>query len=378
MAKPKKHRTSAPDPPAAAARLPWQPPAPPVPMALLISLAALLVRVLVSVGPYSGQGAAPKFGDYEAQRHWMELTLHLPPSDWYRDTSDNDLAYWGLDYPPLSAYQSLLHGRIFNASLPDAVALRSSRGYESTESKLLMRWTVLSSDLLVFFPAALWFVWAYLKGGIGISAEERREGWMWLLAMVLLSPCLLLIDHGHFQYNCISLGLTLGAIAGVLSRNELVAAALFTLAINHKQMSLYFAPAFFSHLLGKCLKRKYPIVEVMKLAFVVLGTFALVWWPFLHSYEAALQVISRLAPFERGIYEDYVANFWCSTSVIIKWKRLFAIKPLKLMSLSATILASLPSFVQQVKSPSNLGFLYSLMNSSFSFYLFSYQGMFYC
>lgn len=48
------------------------------------------------------------------------------------------------------------------------------------------------------------------------------------------------------------------------------------------------------------------------------------------------------------------------------------------MSLSATILAFLPSFVQQVKSPSNLGFLYSLMNSSFSFYLFSYQGMLYC
>ena len=65
-----------------------------------------------------------------------------------------------------------------------------------------MRWTVLSSDLLVFFPSALWFVWAYMKGGIGISAEERREGWMWLLAMVLLSPCLLLIDHGHFQVSC--------------------------------------------------------------------------------------------------------------------------------------------------------------------------------
>ncbi|AQL02949.1 Phosphatidylinositol/phosphatidylcholine transfer protein SFH13 [Zea mays] len=49
--------------------------------------------------------------------------------------------------------------------------------------------------------------------GVGISGEERREGWMWLLAMVLSSPCLVLIDHGHFQCNCISLGLTLGAIA---------------------------------------------------------------------------------------------------------------------------------------------------------------------
>uniref|UniRef100_A0A804PQT5 C3H1-type domain-containing protein n=1 Tax=Zea mays TaxID=4577 RepID=A0A804PQT5_MAIZE len=58
---------------------------------------------------------------------------------------------------------------------------------------------------------------------------------MWLLAMVLSSPCLVLIDHGHFQCNCISLGLTLGAIAGVLSRNKLVTATLFTLAIIHKQ-----------------------------------------------------------------------------------------------------------------------------------------------
>ncbi|AQK76050.1 putative dolichyl pyrophosphate Man9GlcNAc2 alpha-13-glucosyltransferase [Zea mays] len=103
-----------------------------------------------------------------------------------------------------------------------------------------MRWTVLSSDLLVFFPAALWFVWAYIKLGVGISGEERREGWMWLLAMVLSSPCLVLIDHGHFQCNCISLGLTLGAIAGVLSRNKLVTATLFTLAIIHKQVCLMF------------------------------------------------------------------------------------------------------------------------------------------
>ncbi|KAL5649243.1 hypothetical protein ACJX0J_040052, partial [Zea mays] len=117
--------------------------------------------------------------------------------------------------------------------------------------KLLMRWTVLSSDLLVFFPAALWFVWAYMKLGVGISGEERREGWMWLLAMVLISPCLVLIDHGHFQYNYISLGLTLEAIAGVLSRNELIAAALFTLAI--KQVCLMFR---------KFLKCKVPVAAV--------------------------------------------------------------------------------------------------------------------
>ena len=36
---------------------------------------------------------APYGGDFEAQRHWMELTLHLPMKHWY----SHDLHYWGLD-----------------------------------------------------------------------------------------------------------------------------------------------------------------------------------------------------------------------------------------------------------------------------------------
>jgi alpha-1,3-glucosyltransferase len=46
------------------------------------------------------------FGDYEAQRHWMELTIHLPLREWYT----HDLPYWGLDYPPLTAYVSWICG----------------------------------------------------------------------------------------------------------------------------------------------------------------------------------------------------------------------------------------------------------------------------
>lgn len=94
------------------------------------------------------------FGDYEAQRHWQEVTYNLPVHEWsvcslfclstgasetykvsirqcapvsghlsgldrfffvfflpihrYFNTSDNDLNYWGLDYPPLTAYHSLI------------------------------------------------------------------------------------------------------------------------------------------------------------------------------------------------------------------------------------------------------------------------------
>lgn len=98
----------------------------------------------------AGAGTPPKFGDYEAQRHWMELTTHLPVKQWcgmrlpsaracrrvtccvlphhpsgrrrtervavpppllcrshrYEDGPDNDPKYWPLDYPPLSGYQA--------------------------------------------------------------------------------------------------------------------------------------------------------------------------------------------------------------------------------------------------------------------------------
>lgn len=42
----------------------------------------------------------------------MEITVNLEPTDWYRNTSYNDLMYWGLDYPPLTAYHSYLNGKM--------------------------------------------------------------------------------------------------------------------------------------------------------------------------------------------------------------------------------------------------------------------------
>ncbi|KAK1320934.1 putative dolichyl pyrophosphate Man9GlcNAc2 alpha-1,3-glucosyltransferase [Acorus calamus] len=61
-----------------------------------------------------------------------------------------------------------------------------------------------------------------------------------------------------------------------------------------------------------------PLLEVFKLGLVVTLTFAVVWSPYLYSLEAVMEVLSRLAPFERGVYEDYVANFWCTFSVLVK------------------------------------------------------------
>ena len=58
-----------------------------------------------------------------------------------------------------------------------------------------MRWTVLSSDALVFFPAVFYFVLGYHSG----RPSGQKTHIAWHIAMILLNPCLMLIDHGHFQ-----------------------------------------------------------------------------------------------------------------------------------------------------------------------------------
>jgi len=121
------------------------------------------------------------FGDYEAQRHWMELTNHLPLRQWYT----YDLQYWGLDYPPLTAYHSWLCGKMWvvpgilaltshreknSGSSIDAswFALDTSRGIETPTSKLFMRSTVLLSDYAIYVPA----VWLFTR--VWHSGRSRR------------------------------------------------------------------------------------------------------------------------------------------------------------------------------------------------------------
>ena len=47
----------------------------------ILIILSLVFRWIISMGPYSGQGKGPLHGDFEAQRHWMELTNHLPVWD---------------------------------------------------------------------------------------------------------------------------------------------------------------------------------------------------------------------------------------------------------------------------------------------------------
>lgn len=175
---------------------------------------------------HSGAGAPPIRGDFEAQRHWISLTssaissprlyssspnsLSVPLKEWY----SHDLSYWGLDYPPLTAYHSLLIGIIARASpysapfvelrpvttAPveelDAWEGRMSAMEVKGEMKHWMRGTVIIGDLLVWISAVV----VYAQANFGAGKKERVTQTVVVATLsILLQPALILIDNGHFQ-----------------------------------------------------------------------------------------------------------------------------------------------------------------------------------
>ena len=310
---------------------------------------AILLRIIVSFHPHSGQNDPPQYGDYEAQRHWMEITINLPITEWYKNSTSNNLLYWGLDYPPLQAYHSWFFGQISSFIEPSSVKLNNSHGYETKSHKAFMRLTVLVSDLLIMMPPLL-----------KLSPNTA------LLALCLFYPALILIDHAHFQYNCCSLGLLLWATYNLKLKKYALSAIYFTLSLNFKQMQLYHSIPFFTILLKICLKENF-FNNFLKISISVLLPFCVLWAPFGSSIP---NVFSRLFPVNRGVFEDYVANFWCMFNIIYKIR-----ENNKMVEICAlfTILGALPSNIKLFLNPNFKQFQLTLINSALSFFLFSYQ-----
>jgi hypothetical protein len=133
---------------------------------LTIHCFVILIKILVGQFGYSGEGDKPKFGDFEAQRHWMELTIYLPVKEWYTNSGINNIDYWPLDYPPMSGYHSYILGKILNKFIPDSVEFQESHGYESPMFKMVMRFFALISDVITFHLGVnlfCWYIFIYLK-----------------------------------------------------------------------------------------------------------------------------------------------------------------------------------------------------------------------
>jgi alpha-1,3-glucosyltransferase len=157
------------------------------------------------------------------------------------------------------------------------------------------------------------------------------------------------------------------------------------LALGFKQIALYYALCFFFYMLGWALFNGKSLgIKVLRLGLLglsVIGTFALLFGPFLRaqpegwqSLTQIQQILHRVFPFDRGLYEDKVANFWCVTNLLIKWRTIFSQDQLKLLTTVLTFgcgtLAS--STLLSAQRRKHL-FWEVLSVVSLSFFLFGYQ-----
>ncbi|OJD19806.1 hypothetical protein AJ78_00306 [Emergomyces pasteurianus Ep9510] len=364
----------------------------------LILMVVGLFRWSTSLWGYSGQNTPPMYGDFEAQRHWMEVTTHLPLSLWYF----YDLQWWGLDYPPLTAYHSWLLGKIGSMIDPSWFALDDSRGIEGPLLKVYMRATVIVSEYLVYIPAVVIFLRRY-------SRLQGTHVWASSIALVaiLMQPATILVDHGHFQYNTVMLGLVVAALESMFAGRMLWACLFFVSALCFKQMALYFAPTIFAFMLGACFSPRIRIGRLICISIITTLTFGLIFSPFIvtplynkyRGIELSLpspslvqslpvklddsswifppilqlgQAIHRIFPFSRGLFEDKVANIWCTIHTFYKLNR-FPSTVLQRASLGATILSILTPCILIGLYPRPGLLLPALASTAWGFFLCSFQ-----
>ena len=273
--------------------------------------------------------------------------------------------------------------------------------------KVYMRATVIISEYITYVPATI-ILSRRLARLRGVSKWESSIA----LVAILMQPATILIDHGHFQYNTVMLGLVLASLSCMLSDHPIWACTFFVAALCYKQMALYFAPAIFAYLLGVCLLPKLHVGRFVGIALITLLSFALIFAPLElgalydthHGISGPLstsnrqvnplfaltlpyidersmlytillqlsQTVHRIFPFARGLFEDKVANMWCAIHTIHKLHT-YPIPLLQRVSLFATITSILPACMIISLFPRKDLLPWALASSAWGFFLCSFQ-----
>ncbi|KAK1862385.1 hypothetical protein I4F81_004959 [Pyropia yezoensis] len=272
--------------------------------------------------------------DYDVHVHWLALTASTPLGAWYTDTSSR----WGLDYPPLFALASRALAAVAEAFAIDGGSLVRLGGGgpapSSPSAVLFMRGSVMAADAVLAAGTARLLTATLPRRRVAAGVAVTTA------AAVLLHPGLLLVDHIHFQYNGLCLGVLLAAVAAAVEGAPVVAAVAAAAAFNLKHTLLPAALPLGVHLLAAGLGGEAgdgptaagggggggggsSVVSVCARAahlgaIVISGADALVlpWLPFLASAPAgpaaaAAAIAARLVPTGRGLLHSYwAANAW--------------------------------------------------------------------
>ena len=270
-----------------------------------------------------------------------------------------------------------------------------------------MRATVIISEYLTYIPSAI-----LLNRQIARSASVNVWESSIALVAILMQPATILIDHAHFQYNTVMLGFVLFALYSLQIDHFFWAAVFFVAALGYKQMALYYAPAIFFYLIGVCISPKARPLRFTSIAIATILAFAAVLAPilgltFYDQYRGinpplslqdrkvnpvletitpyisvtspfypyllqVTQIIHRIFPFARGIFEDKVANLWNCIHLLHKLHA-YPVDLLQRISLLTTIILIQPACMLISLYPRRNLLPYALASCAWGFFLASFQ-----
>eukprot|EP00516_Mucochytrium_quahogii_P011067 CAMPEP_0203790206 /NCGR_PEP_ID=MMETSP0100_2-20121128/3912_1 /ASSEMBLY_ACC=CAM_ASM_000210 /TAXON_ID=96639 /ORGANISM=" , Strain NY0313808BC1" /LENGTH=549 /DNA_ID=CAMNT_0050693311 /DNA_START=179 /DNA_END=1828 /DNA_ORIENTATION=- len=378
----------------------------------------------------------------------MEWAVNVPMKDWYLAAGEEPLNP-GLCSPPLGSYMSWLFGSIARYLVPKLVEPGSaSIGYEDDDARGYMRATVLVCDIVLFFLATWCFVIIYYRSNVKVSYAEPDElrdtmGRFLLYSrratplqakkqtkrrvtganrassfsstalsvpvtlvsevflIILLQPGLILIDHGHFHYSAIYLGLVIWAFVMCLQGHHFFATVAFCLAVNFDQVSLFYAPAVFlfmasgsMHSASLSSSSRWTtftvIIRITKILLAICLTFGVLWAPFcfLHGFtnddspsfhmgrcaSSLIQTFNALIlPIQLPV--PLCANIWSVLFGLVGFETIEKV-PFQVVSCICTMLALGPSCIDIIRRGRAISvrrLLWGVFNSSLTFFLVFYN-----
>jgi alpha-1,3-glucosyltransferase len=253
--------------------------------------------------------------DFEVHRNWLAITNTLPRSQWYHEATSE----WTLDYPPFFALFEYLLSLIAVKIDPKIVEISATPIFNH-KILLFQRFSVIFTDLVLFY--AVYSYCSVASSSITTSRGKRLA----VMFVTFMDAGLLLVDHIHFQYNGMLLGLLILSIAKFRQEKDLQGAFLYSILLMMKHIYLYIAPLYFVYLLrhycftsiktGKGKRfSSFDVVHFLQLGILVLSVFGVAFgWilaPHPNPIEGFKQVLSRLFPVQRGLCHAYWApNVW--------------------------------------------------------------------
>eukprot|EP00887_Chlorella_sp_A99_P001593 scaffold8.g1593.t1 len=176
--------------------------------------------------------------DFEVHRNWLAITASLSLREWYWDATSE----WTLDYPPFFAWFEWLLAQAAHLFDPNMLRVQAE-AYSSPATVLFQRLTVIATEAVLLVAA--WFATRRALPSVFLGMAEspvtldrpsppatavmcplshrRRTHGQRLAALFLVAahPGLLMVDHIHFQYNGLLLGIFLLSITAVSEGHDL-------------------------------------------------------------------------------------------------------------------------------------------------------------